>query len=229
MAQVLSHILQRVRANPTVRLPCLALLELLRGTPTPFVVNFSRVFLDIGIPRLLPEDQAVVVPAAMRAAAAVAHAPALQGALLGLAVRSLHHVRVPQGTVQQGATGPLLDDPTVVDLVLDYMLDWLVLVPGGEGTAEREASAPAAMASVGASGGAGGSSAHAAAAGSEAEVPAGLSRAGWERLRCVTPWPSQQQAGELKVRRSASHSTHCGPGPAPPCSTRPLPLLLLSS
>ncbi|CAG5117500.1 unnamed protein product, partial [Candidula unifasciata] len=123
---LLAHIKTRLKSRNQIKLPLEALLAQFQDPKaTPFVTNFTILFIKLGFPRLEPEKQAQMLPLLINCleGRSVSH----QDSILQLLLPALQHIKMPKTDAQVRAMFPLRDKPAVKRLLLDYFMDVLLL------------------------------------------------------------------------------------------------------
>ncbi|XP_076462653.1 proteasome adapter and scaffold protein ECM29-like isoform X2 [Babylonia areolata] len=137
--ELLVHVNKRLKSRSRIQLPVEALLSLFQDKEaTPFVTNFTILYIKMGYPRMDFEKQAELIPLLM---SCLESRPANhQDLLMQLMIPALQHVKMPRTVEERRQKFQLGDKPVTRQLLLDYMMDLLLLpysyhnvAPSGEG------------------------------------------------------------------------------------------------
>ncbi|ESP05333.1 hypothetical protein LOTGIDRAFT_103320 [Lottia gigantea] len=167
--ELLVHINKRLKSRSKVQLPVESLLTQFQDpTATPFVTNFTILYIKMGFPRLDPVKQAELLPMLINC---LEGRPSNQkDSLLLLMIPAIQHLKFPSDLTKRKSMFQLADKPEITKLLLDFMMDILLL------TYSAHASAQAARSG----GGAGGR-------GPPVTVPPGLSENSLKRVLGENP------------------------------------------
>ncbi|XP_059151870.1 proteasome adapter and scaffold protein ECM29-like [Physella acuta] len=124
--KLLAHIKTRLKSRSQVKLPLDALLTQFQDPKaTPFITNFTILFIKLGYPRVEPEKQADLIPLLINCldGRSTNH----QDSILQLLIPALQHLKMPKTEAECRARFQLRDKPTVQQLLLDYFMDVLLL------------------------------------------------------------------------------------------------------
>ncbi|XP_033636669.1 proteasome adapter and scaffold protein ECM29-like [Asterias rubens] len=186
--ELLVHINKRLKSRPKVQIPVdVLLLQYQDPANVTFVTNFTILYLKMGYPRLSLEKQAELAPSLIQC---IEGKPILQQeCLLQMLIPTLPHLKLPKDPVQRKVVFGLSEKPITVQMLLDFMLDYLLLpytfstskaeerpttATGGQQTASSSSSRP----TTAPAGGAGA----AAATASGWTTPPGLSATALKRV-----------------------------------------------
>ncbi|KAL8623767.1 hypothetical protein ACOMHN_054073 [Nucella lapillus] len=124
--ELLVHINKRLKSRSRVQLPVQALLSLFQDAgATPFVTNFTILYIKMGYPRMSVEEQAELIPLLMTC---LESRPVnQQDLLLQLMIPALQHIKMPRTVGERREKFQLRDKPLTRRLLLDYMMDLLLL------------------------------------------------------------------------------------------------------
>ncbi|XP_046357928.2 proteasome adapter and scaffold protein ECM29-like isoform X1 [Haliotis rufescens] len=124
--ELLVHINKRLKSRPKVQLPVEPLLTQYQDPKaTPFLTNFTILYIKMGYPRLSPEKQAEFVPQLVNCLEG--RPQQHQDSLLQLLIPALLHLKLQQNMAQRRATFSFCERPAVLKLLLDFMMDVLLL------------------------------------------------------------------------------------------------------
>uniref|UniRef100_A0A2C9KR44 TOG domain-containing protein n=1 Tax=Biomphalaria glabrata TaxID=6526 RepID=A0A2C9KR44_BIOGL len=124
--KLLAHIKTRLKSRNQIKLPLDALLTQFQDpTATPFITNFTILFIKIGYPRVEPDKQAELVPLLINCLDG--RSQNHQDSLLQLLLPALRHLKMPKTEAECRSKFQLADKPGVKQLVLDYFMDVLLL------------------------------------------------------------------------------------------------------
>ncbi|XP_064625293.1 proteasome adapter and scaffold protein ECM29-like isoform X2 [Lineus longissimus] len=124
--ELLVHINKRVKSRPKLQLPIDALLEqYLDPQSSPFITNFNILYIKLGYPRLDPAKQAELVPSLI--SCLETKPTPQQDCLMQLMIPVLKHVQIPKDEKERNAKFGLVDKPKAYELMLSFMLDYLLL------------------------------------------------------------------------------------------------------
>ncbi|XP_041357221.1 proteasome adapter and scaffold protein ECM29-like [Gigantopelta aegis] len=153
--ELLVHVNKRLKSRPKVQLPVEALMTQYQDPQaTPFLTNFTILYIKMGYPRLSPEKQAELLPILVNCldGRPLQH----QDSILQLLIPALQHLKMPQNVEERSAKFGFGDKPKISKLLLDYMLDVLLLTYSShvatiertesDSQSQRSASAPASRA-----------------------------------------------------------------------------------
>ncbi|GFO03251.1 proteasome-associated protein ecm29-like protein [Plakobranchus ocellatus] len=124
--KLLAHIKTRLKSRSQIRLPLDALLTQFQDPQaTPFITNFTILYIKLGFPRVEPEKQAELVPLLINCldGRSTNH----QDSILQLLTPALQHVKMPKTETECRAKFQLLEKPAVKELLLDFFMDILLL------------------------------------------------------------------------------------------------------
>ncbi|CAL1546641.1 unnamed protein product [Lymnaea stagnalis] len=124
--KLLAHIKTRLKSRNQVRLPLDALLTQFQDPKaTPFITNFTILFIKLGYPRVEPEKQAELIPLLINCLQG--RSTSHQDSILHLLIRALKHLKLPKNETECRTKFQLGDKPGVKHLLLDYFMDVLLL------------------------------------------------------------------------------------------------------
>ncbi|KAI8774268.1 proteasome-associated protein ECM29 [Biomphalaria glabrata] len=124
--KLLAHIKTRLKSRNQIKLPLDALLTQFQDpSATPFITNFTILFIKIGYPRVEPDKQAELVPLLINCLDG--RSQNHQDSLLQLLLPALRHLKMPKTEAECRSKFQLADKPGVKQLVLDYFMDVLLL------------------------------------------------------------------------------------------------------
>ncbi|BFY99626.1 hypothetical protein BsWGS_02666 [Bradybaena similaris] len=176
---LLAHIKTRLKSRSQIKLPLEALLAQFQDpNATPFITNFTILFIKLGFPRLEPEKQAQLLPLLINCleGRSVSH----QDSILQLLLPALQHIKMPKTDAQVRVMFPLRDKPVVKRLLLDYFMDVLLLPYNSQTSAASQRADD-------------GSDANASSVQpSSGPPPPGLSQAAFQRLISENPLPPDE-------------------------------------
>ncbi|GFS17153.1 proteasome-associated protein ECM29-like protein, partial [Elysia marginata] len=124
--KLLAHIKTRLKSRNQIRLPLDALLTQFQDPEaSPFITNFTILYIKLGFPRVEPEKQAELVPLLINCleGRSVNH----QDSILQLLTPALQHVKMPKTEAECRAKFQLAEKPVVKQLLLEYFMDLLLL------------------------------------------------------------------------------------------------------
>ncbi|XP_038067101.1 proteasome adapter and scaffold protein ECM29-like [Patiria miniata] len=168
--ELLVHINKRLKSRPKVQIPVdVLLLQYQDPANVTFVTNFTVLYLKMGYPRLPMEKQAELAPSLMQC---LEGKPVLQqDSLLQMLIPTLPHLKLPKDPIKRKVVFGLSEKPATVQLLLGFMLDYLLLpytfsspkaeerptsASGGQqtgaGSSSRPATAPAGASAAAAAG-----------------------------------------------------------------------------
>ncbi|XP_005102218.1 proteasome adapter and scaffold protein ECM29 [Aplysia californica] len=142
--KLLAHIKTRLKSRGKVLLPLDALLTQFQDPQaTPFITNFTILFIKLGFPRVDPEKQAQLVPLLINCLEG--RSTNHQDSLLQLLIQALQYVQMPKTEAECRARFPLKDRPVLKTVLLDYFMDVLLLpynshmsaIPASDGGASQ--------------------------------------------------------------------------------------------
>lgn len=124
--KLLAHIKTRLKSRNQVRLPLDALLTQFQDPKaTPFITNFTILFIKLGYPRVEPEKQAELIPLLINCLQG--RSTSHQDSILQLLIRALQHLKLPKNETECRNKFQLGDKPGVKQLLLSYFMDVLLL------------------------------------------------------------------------------------------------------
>nr|KAG5691476.1 hypothetical protein BaRGS_026251 [Batillaria attramentaria] len=124
--ELLVHVNKRLKSRAKVKLPIEALLGQFQDPlATPFVTNFTILYIKMGYPRLDAEKQAELIPPLM--GCLEGRPPNHQDSLLQMMIPALQHIKMPRTVQERCDMFRLGDRPLTRRLLLDYMMDVLLL------------------------------------------------------------------------------------------------------
>ncbi|XP_053393707.1 proteasome adapter and scaffold protein ECM29-like [Mercenaria mercenaria] len=148
--ELLVHVNKRLKSRTKVQLPVDELIIQYKDPGSSSIVaNFTVIYIKMGYPRLDPKEQAERLPALI--GCFEGRSTSHQDNFLQLVMPALEKVEFPQNIEKRKEKFSFVNNPSIVKLLLDYMLD-LLIVPYGSHTkiadlqsaqARRPATAPA--------------------------------------------------------------------------------------
>ncbi|XP_055956267.1 proteasome adapter and scaffold protein ECM29 [Patella vulgata] len=139
--ELLVHINKRLKSRNKVQLPVEALLTQFQDpTATPFVTNFTILYIKMGYPRLEQVKQAELLP--MLINCLEGRPVNQQNSLLLLMIPALQYLKFPSSAEKRQSMFQLRDKPQISKLLLDYMMDILLLPYSAHALASSTASGP---------------------------------------------------------------------------------------
>lgn len=150
--ELLVHVNKRLKSRPKVHLPVESLLTQYQDpSASPFITNFTVLYIKMGYPRLQPEKQAELIPMLINCMEGKPQPQ--QNSLFQLVVPALQYVKISSVPSKVNPKFGLSEKPNISKQFLDYMMDVLLLpynahvsVPASvevQGSDNRPATAPA--------------------------------------------------------------------------------------
>jgi len=137
--ELLVHLNKRLKSRPLVQLPVEDLLDQYANKEvSPFVTNFTILYVKMGYPRLVGEKQGELMPQLLTC---IHSKPQTQkDSLLQIVVRSLQFLKFTLNSISERKAVLQLDkvDPETVNHLLKYMLDVLLLPYGAPPTPQGQ-------------------------------------------------------------------------------------------
>lgn len=127
--ELLVHLNKRIKSRPKIQLPVETLLVQYQDPAAgSFVTNFTIIYIKMGYPRLPMEKQCELAPSLVTA---MESKPQLQqDGLMQLLIPTLYHVKYPAEKAKGTSVFNLGEKPEIVQQLLDFMLD-VLLMPYG--------------------------------------------------------------------------------------------------
>ncbi|XP_022097180.1 proteasome-associated protein ECM29 homolog [Acanthaster planci] len=143
--ELLVHVNKRLKSRPKVQIPVdVLLLQYQDPANVTFVTNFTVLYLKMGYPRLPMEKQAELAPSLIQC---LEGKPVLQqDSLLQMLIPTLPHLKLPKDPTQRKVVFGLSEKPATIQLLLGFMLDYLLLpytFRSDTASSSRPATAPA--------------------------------------------------------------------------------------
>ncbi|GAB1605474.1 proteasome adapter and scaffold protein ECM29-like [Argonauta hians] len=139
--ELLVHINKRLKTRPKVQLPVESLLTQYQDpSASPFITNFTILYIKKGYPRLEPTQQAELIPNLLNCIEG--RPQPQQDSLFQLLVPALQHVKIPSTVSKLEQMYQFADRPNISRLFLDYVMDVLLLPYNAHTTATGESTTP---------------------------------------------------------------------------------------
>ncbi|CAI9736898.1 adapter and scaffold ECM29-like [Octopus vulgaris] len=124
--ELLVHINKRLKTRPKVQLPVQSLLTQYQDpSASPFITNFTILYIKKGYPRLEPAQQAELIPNLLNCIEG--RPQPQQDSLFQLLVPALQHVKIPSDPSKLEQMYQFSERPNISRLFLDYVMDVLLL------------------------------------------------------------------------------------------------------
>ncbi|XP_074640240.1 proteasome adapter and scaffold protein ECM29-like [Tubulanus polymorphus] len=192
--ELLVHVNKRVKSRPKIQLPIDDLFFQYQDTSvSPFVTNFTILYIKIGFPRLPVEKQCELVPTIMNCLEG--RPPQQQDSLLQFLMPVLKHLKMSSDPVKRKEMYGMHDKPKSREILLNFMLDYLFL-PYNQVAPGRPSSATTPTGTISGEYSSRPQTAPASSTGSG--PPAGLSEQAYKRL-ISDGIPTAEQIEEAKL------------------------------
>lgn len=148
--ELLVHVNKRLKSRPKVLLPVEPLLTQYQDpSASPFITNFTVLYIKMGYPRLQPDKQAELIPMLINCMEGKPQPQ--QDSLFQLVVPALQYVKITNVSAKVNPKFGLSEKPNISKQFLDFMMDVLLLPynahvsvsASSDGSDGRPATAPA--------------------------------------------------------------------------------------